>query len=189
MYRGTLGSKDRPRPAYYCKHCHQAISGVEDLILEAFLNRMGDQLRLTAVEEVVEGGAVQDREASIRLRELGAELVNAGDDREAEIYAEMARVKAIQREARAQPAEVRLVPVADVRTFRADWEAAESDEQRRAIVGQALDRVLIRRGGRGAKSEAARLARMTFEWMPAGQIDTPTDEELAEWAAFAPWAE
>ena len=57
------------------------------------------------------------------------------------------------------------------------------------MIGQALDRVVIRRGRKGQWTEAARLARMTFEWMPAGQIDTPTDEELAEWAAFAPWAE
>jgi site-specific DNA recombinase len=186
MYRGTLGSKDRPRAAYYCKHCHQAISAVEDLILDAFLDRMGDQLRMTAVEELVEGGTVQLREASVRLAELGTEVVNASTDRAAEIVAEITRLKEVQEEAKGQPAEVRFVPVADVRTFREDWEAAESDEQRRAIVGQAVDRVLIRRGGRGAKSEAARLARLTFEWMPAGQMEPDDDAVAAAWAAFDP---
>ena len=188
MYRGTAGAQNLP--AYQCPECYHTMTNVDALVVPRFLERMGDQIRMRVLQEVVEGGAVQLREASVRLAELGAEIVNASPERRAQILAEMARLGEVQDEAKDQPAEVRYVPVdGPERTYADDWADATDDEQRRAMIGQALDRVVIRRGRKGQWTEAARLARMTFEWMPAGQIDTPTDEELAEWAAFAPWAE
>jgi len=169
MYRGTAGAQNLP--AYQCPECYHTMTNVDDLVVPRFLERMGDQIRLRALQEVVEGGTVQLREASVRLAELGAEIVNASTDRAAEIVAEMTRLKAVQEEAKDQPAEVRYVPVdGPDRTYADDWAEATDDEQRRALMGQALDRVVIRRGRRGQWTEAARLARMTFEWMPAGDL-------------------
>jgi site-specific DNA recombinase len=169
MYRGTAGAQNLP--AYQCPECYHTMTNVDALVVPRFLERMGDQIRLRAVQEVVEGGAVQHQEASLRLAQLVAEIVNASPDRAAEIVAEIPRLKAIQEEAKDQPAEVRYVPAdGPERTYADDWADATDDEQRRAMIGQALDRVLIRRGRKGQWTEAARLARMTFEWMPAGDL-------------------
>lgn len=168
MYRGTLGSAARPRAAHYCKVCHQAISGVEDLVVQTFLERMGDEIHLQMVEEIVEGGSVQLQEASVRLAELGREIVNASPERRAEILLEMERVGEVQDEAKTQPAQTVFRPLVEDRTYREDWEAAESDEERRTILGHALDRIVVKRGGRGARSDAAKLGRMQVEWMPHG---------------------
>ena len=45
---------------------------------------------------------------------------------------------------------------------------------------------MVSRGKQGGWTDAAKLARMTFEWMPAGQVERPTDEELAVWADADP---
>lgn len=183
MYRGTLGTTERPRPSFYCKVCHQAISSVEELIVAEFLAQRGDVIRLQMVQQVVEGGSVQLQEASVRLAELGREIVNATPDRAAEIVGEMSRLKEVQEEAKAQPATVEWRPVGEDRTFREDWESATTDEERRAIIGGALDRVIVTRGARGARSDAAKLARCEFVWMPAGdRIEEMTDEDLGRLA-------
>jgi site-specific DNA recombinase len=182
MWRGTLGTKDRPRPAYVCPDCHQSFSNADDLVIGEFLEQRGDVLNLSMVEEVVEGGSVQMQEASIRLSELGREMVAATPERAQAIIAELTRLKDVQEEAKRQPAEVRYVPSGETRSFRQDWEAATTDEERRSILGQALDRVVVSRGARGAKSDASRRARCRFEWMPAGQVVEPSQKELAAWA-------
>jgi site-specific DNA recombinase len=184
MWRGTLGTKDRPRPSYYCPECHQAFSNADDLVVNEFLAKRGDLFNLTTIEEVVEGGSVQMQEASIRLSELGREMVTATPDRAQAIIAELTRLKEIQEEARQQPAQVRYVPSGETRSFREDWEDATTDEERRSIIGLALDRVVVRRGARGAKSEESRRARLAFEWVPAGQVDEPSQEDLASWAEY-----
>jgi len=180
MWRGTVGSSTGPRPAYTCKECHQTLSNAEDLIVAEFLRERGDVIHLNVVEEVVEGGSVQFQEATIRLAELGREFPTAVPGRKAEILAEMERLGEIQEEAKAQPAQVRHVPVGgEARTFAEDWAAAETDEERRTILGHALDRIVVRRGKQGGWTDAAKLARCEFEWMPAGQVDTPSDAELS----------
>ncbi len=65
-------------------------------------------------------------------------------------------------------------------------QAAETDEERRTTLGHALDRVVVTRGGRGARSDAAKLGRCTFEWLPAGDVDEPRQETLAAWATYDP---
>lgn len=183
MWRGTVGSGTGPRPAYTCKECFQTLSNAEDLIVAEFLRERGDVLHLNMVQEVVEGGSVALQEATIRLAELGREVANASPDRMAQIVGEMTRLKEIQEQAKAEPAQVRFVPVGgESRTFAEDWAAAETDEERRTIIGHALDRVVVRRGKQGAWTDAAKLARCEFHWLPAGQVDTPTDEQLAAWA-------
>lgn len=170
MYRGTIGGGERARRGYYCKECHQAISVFEGLVVEDFLARYGDVIRLSMVEEVSEGGAVQLQEASVRLAELGQEMVNATPERAGEIVEEMTRLKALQMEARDLPSVHEFRPVGDDRTFGEDWAAAETDEERRQIIGQAVDRIVVTRGARGARTDAAKRARLAIEWLPAGDV-------------------
>ncbi|MFT4224989.1 recombinase family protein [Micropruina sp.] len=182
MWRKALGTKGNLRLAYNCRSCGQNITTPDAVVVSEFLARLGDVPHLQMLEEVVEGGSVQLQEASVRLTELGREVVNASPDRAAEIIAEMTRLKAVQEEARHQPATRQWVPVGADRTYAEDWAAAETDEDRRLVLGDALNRVLVRRGPIGQKGPAARLARMTFEWLPHGQITAPSDAELASWA-------
>jgi DNA invertase Pin-like site-specific DNA recombinase len=182
MWRGTVGSKTGPRPAYTCKECFQTLSNAEDLIVKHFLAERGDLFRLSMVEEVHEGGSIQAREATIRLAELGREIVQATSERAADIVAEMARLKELQATAESAPDDVVLRTVASDRTYAEDWADAETDEERRTIIGDALNRIVVRRGAQGAWTDAAKLARCTFEWRAAGQVEAPTDDELATWA-------
>jgi hypothetical protein len=52
----------------------------------------------------------------------------------------------------------------DALLFGEAWEAATDDEERRAVLGDAIERVLVGRGrpGRGTKEKTA--ARLTYEW-------------------------
>ena len=177
MQRKALGTKERPRAAYNCPDCGQTITSPDELVVAEFLATGGDDLRLRMVQEVVEGGAVQLQEASVRLAELGREVVNATPERASEIVAEMTRLKEVQEEAKHQPARVEFVPVGDEQTYAQDWEAATTDEDRRLILGQALNRVLVRRGKWGDRTDAGRLARLTFDWMPG--FPATTAEEFA----------
>jgi site-specific DNA recombinase len=112
-------------------------------------------------------------------------MVSASPERALEIVGEMTRLKDIQETAKHEPAQVRFVPVGgEARTYAEDWEAAETDEERRTILGHAIDRIVVGRGGKGAWTDAAKLGRMTFEWMPAGQIEAPSDKDLADWAGL-----
>lgn len=104
---------------------------------------------------------------------------NATPDRAAGIVLEMSRLKEVLEQAKWQPATAKWHPVGEDRTFREDWEAATTDEERRPIIGGALDRVIVTRGARGARSDAAKLARCELVWMPASQVEEPTQEELA----------
>lgn len=186
MWRGTVGSGTGPRPAYTCGGpggCHQTLSNAEDLIVARFLAERGDQFRLTMVEEVYNEQSIQAREATIRLADLWREVVSdtTPPERVAEIMAEVPRLKELQATP-AEPSEVTLRAVSSDQTYAEEWEAAETDEQRRAIIGDALDRIVVRRGAQGAWTDKAKMDRCTFEWRPAGQVEPPTDEELAAWA-------
>ena len=168
---------------YKCRECHQSVADPDRLVVGEFLGRFGDVLRMTRIEDVQEGGSVEFQEASIRLAELGREMVTAQGDRIPQIIEEMGRLKELQASAKARPARVVESWVADpVQTFQEDWEAATDDEERRAVLGDALERILVRRGKPGQTTDAQRLARMEFQWRPAGQIEPPSDEELATWA-------
>lgn len=183
MWRGTT----QGRPSYICKECKQTLSAAQELILEEFLTQRGDVTHLSFVEEVVEGGSVQHREATVRIAELGREIVNAAPERTVEIMVELARLKEMQEEAKDAPAETIFRPVGgESRSYAEDWAAATDDEQRRTILGHALDRIVVRRGRPGAWTPAAKLARLTFEWKDAGQVEPPTDAELAAWAEYNP---
>jgi site-specific DNA recombinase len=178
MWRGTT----QGRPGYYCRVCSSVMTNFEHVVVEEFLRTRGDAFRLSVVEEVHEGGAVLLPEIGNRLSELGIEMMNAKGERVAEILDQMARLKEMQAEAEAQPAEVRLVERESTETYAEAWHSATSDEERRDVIGDALERVWVIRGGAGRKSDAAKLTRLVFEWRAAGQVEAPSDEDLAAWA-------
>ncbi|NPC97881.1 recombinase family protein [Nocardioides sp. zg-DK7169] len=179
MHRGTVQN----RPGYYCPSCHMAISNFEDAVVEEFLRQRGDQLRLSVVEEVHEGGAALLPEIEHRLAELGAALQATDDDDEADrLTAEIAGLRKLRREARAKAPRVTLRAVEGSQTFGEDWAQAGTVETRRAVLDDALRRVWVRRGRPGRRTPAQLLARLTFDWHPAGQVEAPTDEDLAYWA-------
>jgi site-specific DNA recombinase len=179
MWRGTRGG----RSSYVCPACYQTFTNFENLVVEEFLARRGDVLHLSFMEEVVEGGSVLLRESTVRIAELGREIVNAEGERVAKIMEEITRLKEMQEEAKGQPAEIIYRPVGGTtQTYAEDWAAATDDEKRRTILGHALDRVWVVRGKMGGHSRDGKFARMVFDWKPAGQVEAPDDATLAEWA-------
>lgn len=181
MWRGTVGSKTGPRPAYTCPDCHQTLSNAEALIVGHVLQHGGDLPMFGTVEEVVEGGQQVHAEASIRLAELGTQLAGASADRMVQILDEIQRLKELQADAAMRPAEIVRREVGGDQTVAAAYASATDDEERRAVIGSVLNRVLVRRGGQGAWTDAAKLARCEFIW--SGQVVAPSDEVLADWAS------
>lgn len=184
MWRGTI----QGRPGYYCPSCHHAISNFEHVVVDEFLRQKGEHVRWSVVEEVHEGGAALLPEIELRLSELGAELQATDDDDEADSLTEqIAALRKLRREAREQTPVVRMVPTRDTtQSFGEDWDEADSDEERRAILGDALERIWVRRGRPGRRTDAQVLARLTFDWrMPddLGPLDAPDDATLASWGA------
>ncbi|WP_418062422.1 recombinase family protein [Pimelobacter simplex] len=179
MWRGTT----QGRHGYYCRECGQVATNFEHVVVNEFLRVMGDHFRLSRVDEVLEGDAALLREINVRLAELGVELVAAQGERATELLAELARLKDMQADAENVPTVVRTVEHESTVTYAEAWAAAETDEDRRDVLGDALDKIWVIRGGAGKKSDAAKLARLVFEWRPAGQVEAPSDEELAAWAS------
>lgn len=185
MWRGTTGSGKHVRPAYVCKECHQAISNADDLLINHILEQRGQMFRLQQVEESRSEVSIAAREATIRLAELGQELVSATPERVAQIVGELATLKEIQATAEVTSDEVELVTVQSDQTVAEDYAAAADDVERHAVLADVVDRIVVRRAGMGAWTDAAKLARCEFQWRPAGQVDAPTDAELAQWEAEA----
>jgi DNA invertase Pin-like site-specific DNA recombinase len=181
MRRGSIGSHaTNVYPSYKCVNCWQTISNAEHLIVAEFLATHGHLLRMRQIEEVIEGGSAQYEAATIRLAELGRELATAEPERMTELIAQIQRLKQLQEEARDLPPQVISRPVdGPERTYAEDWAAATTDEERREIIGQALDKVIVRRAAaRGSRSDANKLARLTFTWLPHGDLTPNTSETM-----------
>lgn len=185
MWRGTI----QGRPGYYCPECSQAISNFEHVVIEEFLRQKGERVRWSVVEEVLEGGAALIPEIEQRLDELDALLRQTRDRKErAALQDQQARLLDLRDEKEAEAPVVRLVPTRGTQMFGEDWEQAETDEERRDILGDALRSITVRRGRPGRRTDAQILARLTFDWKvpeDLGPIVAPTDEELARWAEEA----
>lgn len=53
----------------------------------------------------------------------------------------------------------------DAGWFGEEWEkAGEAVEAKRAVLDDAVERIYVRRGGTGRRTEAQVLARLTFDW-------------------------
>lgn len=152
--------------AYRCKAkggCGQSISAFEHLVIDHFLATVGDTVRWSVVEEIYDGASALLPEINQRLSELAVEFVNATGDRITEITQQMADLKVMQANAQAQPSEVRL-DIRDANLFKVDWDAAEDDESRRDVLGDACQRIWVAKGPRGHWTDESKLARLEFDW-------------------------
>lgn len=182
MWRGTI----QGRPGYYCPACHQAISNFEHVVIAEFLRQKGDWPRWTVITDVTEGGAAMLPEIEQRLGDLSAQLQATDDDDEAERIAEQIKgLRKLRREARAQEARVVQREVRSAQHFDADWADANSPEQQREILDDAIGRITVRRGRPGRRTDAQVLARLSFTWKrpeDLGPWEAPDDATLASWA-------
>lgn len=179
MHRATV----QGRPGYSCPICHHAISNFQHVVVDEFLSTRGDMYRLSPVAEIREGGDVIRHEVALRLDELNVRLKQTSDaDKIKEIFAEMMDLKEREAEAAHLPGTVIHEPTRGDRTFREDWDTAADDHERRAILGDAIARVVVKQATPGRRTDAMLRERLDIEWLAAGHIDPPTDEELASWS-------
>lgn len=177
MHRGTVNG----RPGYYCPECNQSISRFEQHVIAEFLRAKGEWVRWSVVEEVHEGGAAQLPEIEHRLSELTALLQATDDDDEADRLSEqITGLRRMRREARATAPAVEYRPVRDeTLTFAEDWETASTVEEQRAVLDDALTRIIVNKGRPGPSTVEKVLERLTFEWKDpqhVGPIETPDGE-------------
>ncbi|WP_193608260.1 recombinase family protein [Nocardioides lijunqiniae] len=182
MHRGTT----QGRPGYSCPSCHQSITNFEHVVVDEFLRQKGERVRWSVIEEVHEGGAALLPEIEHRLDELD-DLIRLAPDRQARqtLQAEQGNLLDLRDDKRAETPNVRYVPTRGTQAFGDDWTEAETVERKRAILDDAMERVWVRRGRPGRRTDAQVLARLTFDWkMPddLGPIEPPSDKDLADWA-------
>ncbi len=97
--------------------------------------------------------------------------MTATGDRVAPLLEDMARLKARQAEAEAMPSRVEHIETGPVREVREAWDAASDDEQRHDVMAYCLDRVLVRRGAKGAWTDQQKRDRLTYQW--SGRMGEP----------------
>lgn len=173
MHRGTTNG----RPSYSCPDCYQTVSSyLEECVVEKFLWAKSEFTRWTVVEEVVEGAAAMLPEIEARLQELG-DLITQERDRDARLALldQVDALQELQEQARRSDPEVRLVDTGEPKFFDQAWADATDDTERRAVLGDALERVLVRRGrpGRGTKEKTAE--RLIYEWKFPEQVGPVVD--------------
>lgn len=183
MHRGTT----QGRPGYSCPRCHQVISGkmFEPYVIEEFLRQKGEHVRWTPVREVHEGGAALLPEIERRLDELDQAIrVTKDRDERARLRDQHESLLDLRDEKQREAPTVQL-RWEEAGFFAEEWERAGEDvTARRAVLDDALERVLVRRGRRGRGLDTSRL---TFVWrLPdqTGPVEMPDDETLARWAAI-----
>lgn len=173
MWRGTT----QGRPGYYCPECHQSLTNFEHVVVAEFLRQKGERVRWSTVEEVTDGGEAIRAEVALRLDELNADLKATNDpERIKEIVDEIVRLKEIDAEAELMPSTVEHVPTRDARFFGEDWADATTDEERRDILGDALNSITVRRGRPGRRTDAQILERLDFDWKAPEDLGPVPDE-------------
>ncbi|WP_166136529.1 recombinase family protein [Nocardioides ochotonae] len=168
MWRGTI----QGREGYVCraKGCNMVISNFEDALVEHVLGRVGGDLRWQRVQRVVTGGEAELPEIELALDDLSAKIRAAGSADERRRLREREDALLELRDARrAEGGEVEWVQVATDRTFREDYEAAATVEERRAVLDDCVERVEVRRGRPGRRTAGQMLERLTLVLKP-----TPT---------------
>lgn len=176
MWRGTT----QGRAGYNCPECHQTITGFEDVVVEEFLAQKGEHLRWRRVEEVHEGGAALLPEIEARLDELDGLIRNAPDrGMRRELQEQQANLLDLRDEKRAETPRVDYRWEGTDQSFAEDWAAAETVEERRAILDDALASATVTRGGRGRRTREQLLARLAFDWKgAAGPLPEPDETWL-----------
>lgn len=180
MHRGTT----QGRPSYSCPRCYQVISRVEDYVIQQFLWAKGERVRWSVVEEVEEGGTALLPEIEQRLDELDTAIRSTKDrDERRRLQDEQSALLDLREEKRLQAPRRVLRPVRKTKTYGEDWAAAADLAEQRAVLDDALERIVVRRGRTGRGLDTSRL---TFTWKfpeEVGPAEAPDDATLAEWAA------
>lgn len=190
MHRGTT----QGRPGYSCPKCYQVITNFEGAVVAEFLRQKGEHPRWSVVEDITEGGEQDLPEIALLLAELAVQRVETDDDDEvARLNEQIDSLRVMRREVRSQsPVVVQRYfkhgveeGIEGTAYFAQDWAAAKTVEDQRAVLGDALERVWVRRGRLGRSTPASVLARLTFDWKQPedlGPLEQPDDATLASWA-------
>jgi site-specific DNA recombinase len=162
MHRCAEGVK---RHGYTCPKCYQTITSFEDVVIKEFLRQKGERVRWTRVEHVYEGGAAVLPEIEHRLDELEKLIRDATDrDRRRELQEQQSNLLDL-RDAKREEAPTTTHRYDDAGWFEDAWEAAGEDvEEQRAVLDDAIERIWVRRGRTGRRTEAQVLARLAFDW-------------------------
>ena len=83
-------------------------------------------------------------------------------------------------EARAERPQVEFFWEGTDQTFAEDWLEAGTDQERRAVLDDGLERVLVARGRPGRRTRAGLLSRLTFEWKRPEEVG-PLPEPDESW--------
>lgn len=182
MHRGTT----QGREGYSCPVCHMTMTNFEDVVVAEFLRQKGERVRWSVVEDVHEGGAALLPEIELRLDELDG-LIRQATDRATRqsLQTEQGNLLDLRDEKRAEAPIVTQRWEGNTQMFGADWGEAETLEDKRAVLDDALETAWIVRGRPGRRSAGGVLSRLVFDWkMPedVGPVETPDDETLASWA-------
>lgn len=173
MWRGTV----QGRPGYSCPECHMTISNFEDAVVAEFLRQKGERVRWTVVEEVPDGGAALLPEIELRIQELQDQQNATDDDDDYDrLASDIKGLRARRREVREQPTTTQIVSE-PANLFGEDWEAAETDEEKRDVLGDALHSITVRRAPAGRRTTAQLLARLSFDWKVPEDLG-PIDETV-----------
>lgn len=178
MWRGTVAGRE----GYVCRAdgCHMTVSNFEDALVEDVLARVGDDLRWQRVRRVVTGGEADLPEIERRLDELSA-LVRAasGPEARARLREQEDALLDLRDAKRAEGGAVEWVAEQGDRSFREDWDAATTVEERRAVLDDAVERVEVRRGRPGRRAPGAVLERLTVVLKPTPKWHEPDVTWLA----------
>ncbi|WP_084622181.1 recombinase family protein [Demequina oxidasica] len=174
MYRGVRNGNTM----YSCPECHQAMINFEHIVVEDFLARASGQARWRPMEKVFDGPGAMLPEIEVRLTELGRQIASASDrERRLDLLDQIDALQELKATAEAAPGQVRYESE-PVGFFEDDWAAATDDAERRAIIGDALVSVTVRRGSRGRTTDDKRRERLEYAWAP-GLVQYPHDPASA----------
>ena len=111
-----------------------------------------------------------------RLDELDDLIRQAPRERRPELQAEQRNLLDLRDEKRAEAPRVSYRWEGTDQTFGEDWAVAESVEDRRAVLDDALAKIVVHRGGRGRRTREQLLARLRFQWKgEVGPMPTPDE--------------
>ena len=183
--RACTAAPCRAGPATTARRATRPSRNFEHVVVEEFLRQKGERVRWTVVEEVHEGGAALLPEIEHRLDELD-ELIRQAPDRDARqrLQAEQGNLLDLRDEKRAEAPNVVVPASTPAQTFGRTGPRPTTVEDRRAILDDAIERVMVR-GRPGRRTDAQVLARLTFDWKrpeDLGAAEMPDDSTLAAWA-------
>lgn len=172
MWRGTI----QGREGYVCRAegCHMVISNFEDVLVDHVLAEVGDDLRWQRVRRVASGGEAELPEIERRLDELSV-LIRAASDREerARLREQEDALLDLRDERRAEAGEFEWVQADSDRSFREDYEAATTVEERRAVLDDCVERVEVRRGRPGRRTPDQVLERLHVKFRSTARWHEP----------------